>query len=45
LKAFRESVNRGDNYAGVEVKLLEDLDMTGKTWTEPIGTAANPFKG
>ena len=45
LKAFRESVNGGADYTDVDVKLTADLDMTGETWTEPIGTAANPFRG
>lgn len=49
LKAFRESVNRGDNYDGVEVKLLEDIDMSGVSttdnWQASIGTEDHPFKG
>ena len=57
LVAFRESVNRGDDYSGVEVKLTADLDMSeitttidpssnpSNTWTASIGTEDNPFRG
>lgn len=36
LKAFAASVNTGDNYDGVVVKLENDVDLTGVAWT-PIG--------
>ena len=46
LKDFRASVNRGDDYSTVdEVKLIADLDMSGESWTEAIGTADHPFNG
>lgn len=49
LKAFRESVNRGDNYDGVEVKLTADLNMndlnTTDNWQASIGTEDHPFRG
>lgn len=36
LKAFRDAVNAGNNYAGQTVKLTADLDLNGETWS-PIG--------
>ena len=36
LKAFRDAVNAGSNYAGQTVKLTADLDLNGETWS-PIG--------
>lgn len=49
LQSFRESVNRGDNYDGVEVKLTANLDMSEVSstdnWQASIGTEAHPFKG
>lgn len=39
LKAFRDAVNNGTNYyAGVNVYLAADIDMTGENWVG-IGTA------
>jgi len=36
LKAFRDNVNNGDNYAGKYVKLAASIDMSSVNWT-PIG--------
>ncbi len=38
LKAFRDAVNGGEDYAGKYVVLGCSLDLTGETWI-PIGTA------
>lgn len=50
LKAFRDAVNAGNNYAGQTVKLTADLDLNGETWI-PIGQEgtnvanSNKFEG
>ncbi len=45
LAALAYSVNvLGQNYDGVEVRLLKDIDLSGKYWV-PIGTDETPFKG
>jgi len=44
LKAFRDSVNAGDDYTGETVTLNANLDLSGENWT-PIGTSSYPFKG
>lgn len=44
LKAFRDAVNSGVNYAGKTVTLNADIDLAGEDWT-PIGTSTNPFTG
>ena len=36
LKAFRNAVNRGKDYAGETIKLTADIDLTGNEW-DPIG--------
>ena len=38
LKAFRDSVNAGNNYAGKTVTLITDIDLNNEEWT-PIGTS------
>ena len=45
LKAFRDSVNSGDNYSGKTVTLNANLDLSGETNWTPIGTSSRPFKG
>lgn len=44
LKAFRDNVNRGNNYANQTVVLAADIDLGGEEWT-PIGTDDAPFNG
>lgn len=51
LAAFAKSVNQGTSYAGITVRLENDLDMREKTWI-PIGIGnrsnleeAKPFTG
>ena len=47
LGEFRDSVNGGENYAGVTVQLMSDVDLQNEDWT-PIGEgydANKPFKG
>ncbi len=47
LKAFRDSVNFGNNYAGKFVKLAADIDLQNEIW-DPIGKGNNgniTFKG
>ena len=44
LKAFRESVNAGNDYAGKKIVLNADIDLANEAWT-PIGTGSNPFNG
>ena len=51
LKAFRDSVNNGNNYNGEVVMLMNDIDMEGSesnssTWWVPIGNdSSKAFKG
>lgn len=48
LKAFRDSVNSGDNYAGKTVRLTADIDLGGSETNQwaPIGTDDTmPFSG
>ena len=44
LREFANSVNGGNTYAGVTVKLTADIDLNNVDWM-PIGTLANPFQG
>ncbi len=44
LKAFRDSVNAGNNYDGQYVKLTADINLSGEDWT-PIGNGTNKFLG
>ncbi len=45
LALFAYLVNSGNDYANQEVKLIADIDLSGKYWI-PIGKdAAHPFKG
>lgn len=44
LALFAYLVNNGESYNGKEVKLLADIDLSGKYWV-PIGTEEHPFKG
>ncbi|WP_455759652.1 hypothetical protein [Cloacibacillus evryensis] len=44
LAAFRDSVNAGDDYSGVTVRLTADIDLKDADWV-PIGTASAPFGG
>lgn len=37
LKAFRDAVNSGNQYAGKTVKLTADLDLSGEANWKPIG--------
>ena len=41
---FRDSVNNGKSFAGEEVLLDADIDLSGETWI-PIGTGETPFAG
>lgn len=36
LRTFRDDVNSGNDYSGLTVELLNDLDLDGEEW-EPIG--------
>lgn len=44
LREFANSVNGGNAYAGVTVKLTADIDLNNVDWM-PIGTLAYPFQG
>ena len=45
LAALAVSVNDGNNYSGVTIKLGADIDLSGHNWT-PIGTtSSNSFSG
>ncbi len=45
LAALAVSVNDGNNYSGVIIKLGADIDLSGHNWT-PIGTtSSNSFSG
>lgn len=47
LKAFRDAVNSGNDYAGVTVKLTANIWLTessSEQWV-PIGTKEHPFRG
>lgn len=44
LAAFRDSVNAGDDYDGLNVRLTADIDLQNAEWL-PIGTASAPFRG
>lgn len=49
LRAFAQSVNKGNSYAGKRIRLTSDIDLSGAVWS-PIGfhkegTASRPFKG
>ena len=42
LEDFRDRVNGGDNFAGKTIKLVNDIDLAGITWT-PIGTSSTVY--
>ena len=46
LRAFAEAVNAGDSFAGKTVRLMNDIDLTGRSFS-PIGGAGGSgvFKG
>lgn len=44
MKAFREAVNEGYDFAGKTVTLETDLDWNGIIWA-PIGTSEHTFRG
>ena len=44
LKAFRDAVNAGDNFAGKTVVLNVDIDLEGEEWI-PIGYMGKNFVG
>lgn len=44
LEAFRDSVNNGNTYKGVTVRLTADIDLGNEEWT-PIGTSTTKFEG
>ena len=44
LKAFRDSVNGGNDYKGKTIKLTADIDLGNEEWT-PIGTSSATFNG
>ena len=44
LEAFRDSVNKGNNFAGYTITLQSDVDLENKEWT-PIGIEGKPFAG
>ena len=39
LRSFRDSVNGGNSYSGVDVFLKSDLDFSGTNWT-PVGSSS-----
>ena len=43
FKAFRDSVNSGNNYEGKHIKLTASIDLSGEAWV-PIGEQARPDK-
>lgn len=44
FKAFRDSVNAGESYAGKYIKLTSSIDLNNEEWT-PIGNANHKFMG
>ena len=44
FKDFRKRVNEGGDFNNTLIKLTDDLDLSGETWT-PIGTKEHPFNG
>ena len=45
FKSFRDEVNNGEkNFENTLIKLTDDLDLSGETWT-PIETKEHPFNG
>lgn len=44
LTAFAETVNNGNDYTGVTIKLMANIDLTNVAWA-PIGTNENHFNG
>ena len=44
LAMFAKQVNSGTSYSGYTVKLVADIDLSGKTWT-PIGKSGKTFNG
>ena len=45
LQAFAADVSGGNSYQGQEVTLTADLDLSGVSSWQPIGTATRPFQG
>lgn len=41
---FANMVNKGTTFEGKTIKLVNDVDLSGKFWV-PIGSKAHPFKG
>ncbi|MEE1099057.1 MAG: hypothetical protein UHY58_03970, partial [Alistipes sp.] len=44
LKEFAAEVNAGNNFAGKNIVLLNDIDLVNAAWT-PIGNGSKAFKG
>lgn len=44
LETFRDSVNKGNSFAGYTITLQSDVDLENKEWT-PIGIEGKPFAG
>ena len=44
LKKFRDSVNAGNSYEGMTIKLTADIDLGNEEWT-PIGSNGYTFNG
>ena len=44
LAGLAKSVNEGNNYAGITIKLTRDMDLTNKEWT-PIGYGMSNYIG
>ncbi len=44
LLAFAKEVNDGNNFAGKIVRLVDDIDLNGETWT-PLASFAGEFDG
>lgn len=44
LKVLATKVNSGNHFAGIAVKLTNDIDLKNEEWT-PIGTSSNKFQG
>ena len=44
LREFATSVNAGEDYVGMTVKLTADIDLNNEVWM-PIGTTEHPFLG
>ena len=44
LAVFRDKVNAGNDFEGINIVLNSDINLTGRAW-EPIGNANAPFAG